>query len=337
MSQHVQEIRASLTDPRGLCSALGLKGKAKRDGSMVTVYCPAHQEKTPSCSVFVGPDGTIAVNCFGCQFKGDALRLIAMVHGFDEKTDFKHILLNAAEIAGLTEIVNELSNNLPPGNRPPPIPREPLPDRPYPPNSELERLWTECGSVVTETASNRLLVSRKLNPDEVDRYGLAKAITSNQWLPGWAASGEEPDKKTWRSTGHRMVVPVYDNSGIMKSVRAWRVEGNSPAKRLPPVGFKANGLVMANARAQELLKSKKGPCKILVVEGEPDFLTVGTKWFYLPVMGLTSGSWTPEFAKKIPLGSELVIMTHHDKAGDKYAEIISSTVKNRAVVLRSSF
>jgi len=337
MNQHVQEIRAALTDPRGLCSALGLKGKSRRDGSNVTVYCPSHQEKTPSCSVFIGPDGTIAVNCFGCGFSGDALRLIATVHGFNEKADFKHVLLTAAEIAGLTEIVNELSNNLPPGNRPPPIQREPLPDRPYPPNSELERFWTECGSVVKETSANRILEARKLNPDEVDRYGLAKAITSNQWLPTWAASGEEPDKKSWRFTGHRMIVPVYDCTGSMKSVRAWRVEGNSPAKRLPPSGFRANGLVMANSYAQELLKKKKGPCKILVAEGEPDFLTVSTKWFYVPVIGLTSGSWNEEFAKKIPLGSEIVIMTHHDKAGDKYAEIVQSTVKNRAVVLRSSF
>src|SRR6478735_10200785 len=136
MNQHVQEIRAALTDPRGLCSALGLKGKSRRDGSNVTVYCPSHQEKTPSCSVFIGPDGTIAVNCFGCGFSGDALRLIATVHGFNEKADFKHVLLTAAEIAGLTEIINELSNNLPPGNRPPPIQREPLPDRPYPPNRD---------------------------------------------------------------------------------------------------------------------------------------------------------------------------------------------------------
>src|SRR6478609_3686602 len=337
MNQHVQEIRAALTDPRGLCSALGLKGKSKRDGRSVTVYCPAHQEKTPSCSVFIGPDGTIAVNCFGCGFAGDALRLIATVHGFNEKSDFRHLLLTAAEIAGLTEIVNELTNNLPPGNRPQPIQRDPLPDRPYPPNSELERFWTECGSVVKETASNRLLESRKLNPDEVDRYGLAKAITSNQWLPTWASSGEEPDTKSWRFTGHRMIVPVYDCTGSMKSVRAWRVERNSPAKRLPPSGFRANGLVMANSYAQELLKKKKGPCKILVAEGEPDFLTVSTKWFYVPVIGLTSGSWNEEFAKKIPLGSEIVIMTHHDKAGDKYAEIVQSTVKNRAVVLRSSF
>jgi CHC2-type zinc finger protein len=337
MNQHVQEIRAALTDPRGLCSALGLKGKSRQDGSKVTIYCPAHQEKTPSCSVFVGPDGTLAVNCFGCGYAGDALRLIATVHGFNEKTDFKHILLTAAEIAGLQEIINELSNGLPAGNRPPPIPREPLPDRPYPPNSELERFWTECGSVVSETAANRLLVSRKLVPDEVDRYGLAKAITSNQWLPGWAASGEEPNKKTWRFTGHRMMVPVFDSDGKMRSVRAWRVEGNSPAKRLPPLGFKANGVVMANRYAQNLLREKKGPCRILVAEGEPDFLTVSTKWFNLPVIGLTSGSWTPDFAKKIPLGSELLIMTHHDKAGDKYADIISSTVKNRAVVLRSSF
>jgi len=337
MKDNTREIRATLTDVRSLVTSLGLEKGARIRGGKVMVMCPAHSESTPSCSIFLGPDGTIAVNCFGCGFAGDALRLIATVYNLNERSDFKELLLKACDIAGLTELADEINENKPRADRPLPPPPQHTPERTYPPASELDRLWKESGSVVQVDVANSLLVSRKLKPDEVDRYGLARAITSNQWLPGWAASGEEPDKRTWRFSGHRMLVPVYDSSGLMKSVRAWSVDGRSPAKRLPPSGFRASGLVMANRYAQDLLKTKKGPCKILIAEGEPDFLTVSTNWFYLPVMGLTSGSWTEEFAKKIPLGSEILIMTHHDKAGDKYAEIVNSTVKNRAVVKRSSF
>lgn len=334
MTDHTREIRAALTDVRALVTALGLQKGARVNGQTVKVLCPAHGENTPSCSIRVGPDGTIAVYCFGCGLAGDALRLIATVHNLNERvgTDFKEILLIACDIAGLSEVAAEISEGKPRANRPIPQPAQPVPERTYPPASELERFWMECGSVQKETSVKRILEQRKLDPDEVDRYGLAKAITGNQWLPGWATY----QNNTWRFSGHRLVMPVYDCNGMMKSVRAWDVEGKAEAKRLPPTGYKAHGLAMGNSRAIALLSKKHGPCRILVTEGEPDFLTASTKWFWLPVVGLINGTWGPEFASKIPLGSEVVVMTHHDKAGDKYAELVKSTVKNRAVVLRSA-
>jgi len=332
MKEHVQEIRAALTDPKALCVALGLTGTAKRQSNGVKVLCPNHGEHTPSCSVFVGPDGTIAVHCFGCHWNGDALRLIAKVHNLDDRTQFKEVLLIAAQIAGLTEVEEELLAGKPRADRPMPPPPKPAPERTYPPNSEVQRFWTECGEVKNEISVKRILEQRKLDPDEVGRYGLSKAITSNQWLPNWASY----QGNTWRFTGHRLIIPVYDHEGSMLSVRAWDVEGKAEAKRLPPAGYKAYGLAMANRRAVEMLSQKKGPCRILVTEGEPDFLTASSKWFWLPVFGLVSGAWNQDFAKKIPMGSEVIVMTHHDEAGDKYAKLVADTVKNRAVVVRSS-
>jgi CHC2-type zinc finger protein len=332
MTDHAREIRAALTDAKALVTALGLTKNARRNARGVMILCPNHGENTPSCSVRLEGDGTIGVNCFGCGFAGDALRLIAKVYNLNERTEFKQVLLAACDIAGLSEIADEINGNKPRENRPLPAPPQFIPERSYPPASELVRFWTECGSVKDEPASKRVLVERGLDPDEVDRYGLAKAITPNQWLPGWATY----QSNTWRFTGHRIVMPVYGSDGVMKSVRAWKVEGDAPAKRLPPSGYKANGLAMANNRAVAMLTQKKGPCRVLITEGEPDFLTASAKWFWLPVIGLVSGSWGPEFASKVPLGSEVVIMTHHDTAGDKYADLVTSTLKNRAVVLRSA-
>ncbi len=111
--------------------------------------------------------------------------------------------------------------------------------------------------------------------------------------------------------------------------------------RLPLAGWvsilhRASGLVMANKYALALLRTRRGPCRVLTVEGEPDFATASLRWPWLPVFGVGSGSWGPEFAARIPLGSEVVVMTHHDQAGDKYAEIVKATVKGRAQVVRSA-
>ena len=60
--------------------------------------CPAHDESNPSCSVTIGPDGTLRWRCFGCSAGGNALHLVAVVHGLDIKRDFPRVLRAAAEI-----------------------------------------------------------------------------------------------------------------------------------------------------------------------------------------------------------------------------------------------
>ena len=94
-------IRRAITDPAKLCGALGLAKGVKRQARGVTVLCPFHREKSPSCSVTLGDDGTIRVHCFGCDVSGDALSLVAAVRGLDIKSDFSLVLDEAAQIAGI--------------------------------------------------------------------------------------------------------------------------------------------------------------------------------------------------------------------------------------------
>lgn len=331
VTDHAREIRLALKEPTGLCSALGLMKGATRQAGGVIVCCPAHADRTPSCSVRIGPDGTIAVKCHGCGFSGDALSLIAKVHGFSVKGQFKEVLLAAAELAGLHTVLDELNGHKPYEKRDLPPPAQLPPERVYPPISEVAALWAGCGPVTKDAAATRHLAERKLNPSEVERFDLARVIT-NQRLPHWASY----QSGSWRSSGHRMIVPVYDSEGDMRSVRAWRIEGDAQAKRLPPSGCKATGLVMANARAAALLRAAGAPCRVLCVEGEPDYVTASIRWPWFPVFGLISGSWGPAFAERIPYGSEMVVATHHDPAGDKYAEIVKTTLKSRALVIRSA-
>lgn len=98
------EVRAALCDPRGLCDALGLLEGPRswsRQARGLLVRCPWHEERTPSCSVFVGGDGTVAVKCHGCGASGDALSLVAAVRGLDLRADFGAVIEEGAYLAGV--------------------------------------------------------------------------------------------------------------------------------------------------------------------------------------------------------------------------------------------
>lgn len=70
---YADEIKRALTSPAELCHALGFSKDYKpQAGGGIIVLCPAHKEKSPSCSVSIGTEGTIRVHCFGCHFTTDA-------------------------------------------------------------------------------------------------------------------------------------------------------------------------------------------------------------------------------------------------------------------------
>ena len=72
-------------DPLALCKALGIDKGSIRQPRGRTILCPAHGEKSPSCSVRIAPDDTIAARCFSCGWSADALGLIGKVLGLDFK------------------------------------------------------------------------------------------------------------------------------------------------------------------------------------------------------------------------------------------------------------
>lgn len=328
---YAREIRRTLTDPRKLCDALGLSKGSERQANGLLICCPEHGDRTPSCSVTKGPDGTIRVKCFGCQWSGDALHLVASVL---QTSNFEETLLEAATIAGLFQVVSELRGESNWTPREAPKPPEPGQDPDYPATAEVRALWETAQPVGDDARASEELVRRKIDPDAATQMGLARVLPPWPFdgypLPQWARYRGA----WWPESGHRLIVPVYDAECSMRSVRAWRIEGDAPAKRLPPAGRKATGLVMANRRALDALKPKAPPSRMFIVEGEPDFLTAATKWSETAVVGVISGGWTEAFAQRVPFGSEVVVCTHHDDAGEKYAEHVAKTVRKRAQVRR---
>lgn len=100
-----EELKHLLTDAEGLFLQLGIDFKKETVG--YKILCPIHQEKTPSCSVRTGKDGTLAVKCFGCGFGGNILHLIAANSRLDIKKDFPKVKTIACELASKTSIQTE--------------------------------------------------------------------------------------------------------------------------------------------------------------------------------------------------------------------------------------
>lgn len=327
---YAREVRYALVDAGKLCAALGLDRGASRQASGLLVCCPVHGDRTPSCSVTTGKDGTLRAKCFACEFSADALGLIAAVRGLNVRDpgDFRQVLAEGAAIAGHLSLEAEILDGKPRADRPvvPPPPAEP--ERDYLDPREVWAFWRTCGEVTDDTECSGLLVRRGIDPVLVAERALARALAPDE-LPRWARyRGWD-----WNETGHRLVTRVWGPWGDLLGVRAMQVRADADGpKRLPPAGHRAAGLVLASAAGWRLLRHGAAR-RLVVTEGEPDTLSWSTMTEDA-VLGVLSGSWTDDFAARIPDGCRVVIRTHNDAAGDRYAEQVARSLAGRDVSLR---
>jgi hypothetical protein len=343
----VETVKRALADPREVCRRLGLDQKAKpQGGGGLMILCPVHGDRSPSCSVTRGPDGTLRVKCFACDFAGDVFDLLAAVERLDRVRDFPELLRRAAELGHVTlerEVIRPTAKGAP---AKPPVVR-PLPRRPYPPADEIGAFWAMCRPVGEDPEVCRWLEGRGLSPTAIGRYDVARALPLGAELPRWASYRGDPDKRPkpepWSVLGYRLIVPLHDAFGVIRSVRARAVASIDGPKALPPSGFAAKGLVMADPLAAMVLALGSWPehaeRRIVISEGEPDFLTWasrGTGARTLAVLGLAgSGQWAKEIADRIPDGSTVILRTDQDDAGDRYAEQVTATLWGRCTMLES--
>lgn len=367
LPNHVAEVRRALDGmgAHALLERLGLAKGARRQRSGALVLCPVHAERTPSCSV-QDKDGGIRWHCFGCNAAGDAIALIAAARGLSTKgSGFVETLREAASIAGLHRVLDELdeadrvkSRAVKPratlvakapkrvdaqaSRRSFPVGTD---EHAYPDHVEVASLWFACLPVLEIPEAASVLRSRGLSPEAVELHDLARALPENCPLPRWARFAG----RTWNETGHRLVLPVFDEHGNMRSLRAWRVldEGQMP-KRLPPAGHKAGGLVLANALGRMMLETSTrpewwpdgAPFRVVIAEGEPDFLTWATRTsdaveLAPAVLGISgSGAWSQAIADRIPSGTRVLIRSDLDEAGERYAREIARTIGARCDLRR---
>jgi hypothetical protein len=214
------EIRRVLVEPRTVCRALGIDEGAKPQSRGLIIRCPWHAERTPSCSVRRAEDGTIGVRCFGCAATGDVLDLVAVVNQLDPTRDFPEVIRRAAALAGL------LPDD--PRRRSMPAPPAAMRTR-WPQRSEVEALWRSCVPVGDDLEVTAWLRSRALDPAQVEAFDLVRALPPYLSLPRWARC----QGTSWSKSGHRCIVPLVDETGTLRSVRARRLSGENP-KGVPP-------------------------------------------------------------------------------------------------------
>jgi DNA primase len=344
----IDAVKRALADPREVCRRLGLDQQAKpQGGGGLTILCPAHGDRSPSCSVTRGPDGTLRVRCFACGFAGDVLDLLAAVERLDRNRDFPELLRRAAELAHV-QLEREASRPMAPAKKKPSAeaiaPPAPAPRRPFPPAEEIGAFWAMCQPVSEDPEVVRWLEGRGLSPAAIGRYDVARALPRNAHPPPWASyRGDRPSAEPWTALGYRLILSLHDEAGVIRSVRARAVATTDGPKALPPSGYAAKGLVMADPLAAMMLALGSWPehaeKRVVISEGEPDFLTWasrGTGARTLAVLGIAgAGTWTKEIADRIPDGSTAIVRTDQDDAGDRYAEQITASLWGRCAVLES--
>ncbi len=326
--------------PFALLDALGVRHT--REGRSARLACPFHDERTPSATFGLGPEGTLRLHCFGaCGRSWDALALVAVARGFDVEHDFAAVAAEGARLAGLAAPPIGASTS---ARREPPPPEPPR----YAPAAELRALLGRSASVVDDAPCCDALAARGINPGLVADLGLAVALPrDHELLPRWARKAGRP----WGELGYRLGLAAYAVQGPSEApqsptleicgIRAWCVDPNRAAdlpKRVAPAGCEMRGLFLACPTARRYLQAGE-PCRLVVVEGEPDFLSLATTaalagraW---GVVGVVAGSWTQALADLVPEGSVVATATHDDAAGDRYAKAVADSAKGRFEVVRA--
>lgn len=312
----VENIRSALSTPRDVAQRLGLQGKAV--GAGYTVRCPAHGDRTPSCSLTRGPDGTLRVHCFGgCDLSGDIFSLVAAVERLDLGRDFPAVLEAAARLAGVTistpssRAAGYVPVRLPAPPPPAPAGPPPLSDEVF---DELVKslLWTgrlDDSPIATDVSA--YLRDRGLLEPAIAEGWAAFPVPEcqGQWVKSIvdifgddvvARSGlvrinddGEPDFRAFVHRENRLVIPWRNPQGLVSTLQRRRLDSR---KDRPKYAF-ATGRSPVDPYGIEHLVSASSDAPIAFVEGAVDVLALrellrrdGTPAVVLGIPGVASWS-----------------------------------------------
>ena len=218
----------------------------------------------------------------------------------------------------------------------------------YPLAREVLALRDSCLPVDQDPDGRAWCISRALDYNLISSLDLARVLPRGGECPEWAHLGTHP----WSSGDWRLLVPTFDHLGALRSVRAREIivrpgelGGGGHLKSIAPTGVSTGGLFMADSTLIDLLRNPgvedgNHRAELLVVEGEPDFLTwaiqneVVHRGRYA-VMGVYSGAWNKEVVSRLPKGFDVVVRTHDDPGGERLAaQIIAGCRGFAATIIR---
>jgi hypothetical protein len=328
-------LREQLRDPERVLIGLGLYNDARRDHDGFKLPCLWHIERTPSLRLAPGRAGTLRAHCFGCGHDTDVLGLVARARDLDIRTEYRQVLEQAADLAGV---------NL--ADAPAPPPRQPLPPRAHIPRPELEALWAAARPPHEERdpSVRTFLQKRRYDARELARLDLARVLpgpADYSWPAWWP--------RTWASTW-RLAVPTFDGAtGELVSLQARAVRlvaEDDPKCRWPWKTEQdldvARGL-FANSDGRALLEGRapRDLDGVLFTEGLTDTvaaaLTVAQRALPYAVLGGASGTFQREIRRvRWPLSVDAVVCVDLDAAGQRYARDIRAALPPSVRLLRWS-
>jgi hypothetical protein len=288
--------------------------------------------------------GSLGWRCWVCGASGDALDVLAfVVTGSRLGSDRAQLETLRADLAArglISDDDHRPARRAPRRPAPPPPPPEPPPSESWPPLNEVMAFYTAGRPISEDDEVVAYLEDRYQDHAErlvalLDHLDLARVI------PDTPAPWARIFGKTWQQQGFRLMFPLVDATGQMRSMRVRRTTlGPSELpKALPPVGYGCRGLVLACDRAVALLRRDIPAAwpegllhRLTIVEGETDWMThlILRKTPTDPALiALYSGAWLPDHSAALPQGSILTIRTDNDEAGHRYAEGVVRASRNR--------
>ncbi|KAF0247048.1 MAG: hypothetical protein FD180_165 [Planctomycetota bacterium] len=217
------------------------------------------------------------------------------------------------------------------------------PDPLRPPADEVAELWQSGIAVTEDPATVAWLRSRKLSAADVVDRDLARVIKPKGPRFTWASIGT----RSWADSGFRLLLPAFDATGLLATIRARQVITSDGLKEVSAQGFAAIRTVYADKLGRRLLFDGLPPSgfsadrlSVVVAEGWPDFATLASYFSdadenATAVFGIYAGGWTQDIASRIPPAATVAIWTDPDEAGHGYAERIASSLAGRCRVIRS--
>lgn len=350
--------RARQVSALAVAEALGLE-VGRPAGGRPTYQCPhcgqltRHTKRRDKRGAMGFTDDGAGWRCHQCDAAGDGIDMVAFAVGDGRLRELRPDGVDtvrswfAERWPGVVDD-DDAQSSTTGAVRPPAPPPAPVPRRTYPPGDELAELWKSAASVVADDEVSAYLVGRALQPENVAGASLARAVAPNAELPRWCRSS----RGMWPSTGHRLLVPLFDGAGKLRSVVA-RAAGDASPKSLAPAGHSRRELVMLCPLMQQVLElggmppwwDSDVPLRVFIAEGEPDFLTFATSDEAMAdggdghgTVGHFGGVIPRALVQAIPRGAEVYLAEQRDEptadgrptAAEQYTHNLVRSLRPRA-------
>jgi len=219
---------------------------------------------------------------------------------------------------------------------------------PRPPQGEVLGFSRGCGPVNEDVETCAWLRELGLDPERIGARDLVRTVALETDCPPWARFGSAD----WFHSGHRVLLPLWDARGELRSLRAIRVgeaRADVPAVLDPfheSRPFPRKGLVLTEMVSLAVLRHPSAPPEdhayavemvrqhgFWIVPDELQFLSLASEWRIDAdrpgVIGVLSGAWTAELAAKIPDGCTVTLLTGAGRAGARLATTVGRSLAPR--------